>query len=383
MLKQTALLKEHQNLNGKMVDFGGWELPVQYAGANGGVLNEHLAVRTAAGLFDVSHMGEILIEGPDAERFVDYLVTNDVTALAVFQAQYSAMCNEHGGIVDDLVIYKLESCEANEQKYFLVVNASNTEKDFEHIKSVQKMFLEKNPTAKFCIENESSIYSQIAIQGPKAQEILQRTTSVDLSEIKTYWCKPGNILHVDSLIARTGYTGEDGFELYVPWSHAPEIWKALLASGASEGIVPCGLGARDTLRLEMKYALYGHELSDHTSPLETGLAWVTKLNKTDFFGKEALLKQKTAGIKKTLVGVKSLGRAIPRQGYEVFSSADAIEQNKIGVITSGTSSPSLKYPIGVAFINKTHEATGARVFIKIREDVHEFEIVKTPFLKHT
>ena len=193
----------------------------------------------------------------------------------------------------------------------------------------------------------------------------------------------GTVANIETLIARTGYTGEDGFELYIPWAQAPAVWNALLEAGTAHGIAPCGLGARDTLRLEMKYALYGHELNDETTPLETGLAWVTKLNKTDFFAKDKLLQQKEKGIARVLAGLKSLGRAIPRQGYEVYSTAVATEQNKIGTITSGTSSPSLKYPIGVALIQKGHETIGNHVWVKIREDLHEFEIVKTPFLKQT
>ena len=367
MLKQTALLQEHKRLSGKLVDFGGWELPVQYSG----VLSEHTAVRTACGLFDVSHMGEILVEGKGALEFVNFVITNDAATLAIEQALYSALCHETGGIVDDLVVYRL-----GEEKFFLVVNASNTDKDFTHLQKMLQLFTHHTGKSPLLL-NQSPEFSQIAIQGPKSEAILQKLTQTKLNEIKTYWCKEGQVLEIPTLIARTGYTGEDGFEIYLPWAKAPEVWRALLEAGSSEGILPCGLGARDTLRLEMKYALYGHELSDETHPLEVGLGWVTKLNKNnDFMGKKALLSHKAAGINKALVGVKSLGRGIPRQGYEVY---DATGIQKIGVITSGTSSPSLKYPIGVAFIDKKFETLGTKLKVKVREDLHDFEIVKTPF----
>ncbi len=350
-----------------MVDFGGWDLPVQYSG----LMAEHTAVRTACGIFDVSHMGEILIEGPGSLEFVNFLTTNDASTLAVEQAQYSALCNENGGIVDDLVVYRLGT-----EKFFLVVNASNTDKDFAHIQKALQKF---SGTNKPSIQNLSSEYSQIAIQGPKAEAILQKITETKLNEIKTYWCKEGKVLNSVAIIARTGYTGEDGFEIYIPWNDAPRIWNALLEMGKPDGLLPCGLGARDTLRLEMKYALYGHELNDETNPLEVGLGWVTKLNKTGtFIGKDKIAALKASGTKKALVGLKSLGRGIPRQGYEVFNND---QTTKIGHITSGTSSPSLKYPIGVAFIDKTFENVGTHLWVKVREDFHEFEVVKTPFYK--
>jgi aminomethyltransferase len=366
MLKKTALNEEHRKLGGRMVDFGGWDLPVQYSGLTA----EHHAVRTACGLFDVSHMGEILIEGPGSLEFVNFLTTNDASTLAIEQAQYSVLCNSTGGIVDDLVVYRL-----GEQKFFLVVNASNTDKDFQHIQNA----LSSYPGIKPKVSNQSSDFSQIAIQGPLAQKVLQQLTETDLSGIKTYWCKEGKITGTSSIIARTGYTGEDGFEIYIPWSEAPRIWNALLEAGKSDGILPCGLGARDTLRLEMKYALYGHELNDSTNPLEVGLGWVTKLSKSgDFIGKEVIQALKTSGTKKSLVGLKSLGRGIPRQDYEVYSTD---QSTKIGHITSGTSSPSLKFPIGVAFIDKTFETVGTKLWVKVRDDFHEFEVVKTPFYK--
>lgn len=366
MLKKTALNEEHRKIGGKMVDFGGWDLPVQYSG----LMAEHTAVRTACGIFDVSHMGEIMVEGPGSLEFVNFLTTNDASVLAVEQAQYSAFCNEAGGIVDDLVVYRLGS-----EKFFLVVNASNTDKDFTHIQNALKNYSGNKPSVK----NLSSEYSQIAIQGPKAESILQKLTETDLKTIKTYWCREGKILGTPSVIARTGYTGEDGFEIYIPWGEAPRIWNALLETGKTDGLLPCGLGARDTLRLEMKYALYGHELNDQTNPLEVGLGWVTKMNKQGtFIGKDKIASLKSSGPKKALVGLKSLGRGIPRQDYEVYAGD---KTTKIGHITSGTSSPSLKYPIGVAFIDKTFETIGTKLWVKVRDDFHEAEVVKTPFYK--
>jgi aminomethyltransferase len=366
MLKRTSLFEEHQRLKGRMVDFGGWELPVQYSG----VLAEHTAVRTACGIFDVSHMGEIFIEGPGSVDFISYVTTNDPSVLAIEQAQYSAFCHPNGGIVDDLVVYRL----ANE-RFLLVVNASNTDKDFMHLENALKTYLGLKPQ----IHNASPEFAQIAVQGPRAQAILQKLTEVNLTEIKTYWCKHGKVSGVDTLMGRTGYTGEDGFELYMPWNDASQIWQALLSAGESEGLLPCGLGARDTLRLEMKYALYGHELTDQTNPLEVGLGWITKLNKAGtFIGKEAIIKLKEDGAKKALVGVGSAGRALPRQGYDIY---DSTQTNKIGVITSGTQSPTLKTPIGVAFIDKKYEAIGTKITVKVREDFHDFEVVKTPFIQ--
>jgi len=348
-----------------MVDFGGWELPVQYSG----VLAEHTAVRTACGLFDVSHMGELFVEGPGSVEFINFVTTNDASTLAIHQAQYSAFCHPSGGIVDDLVVYRL-----GEKKFLLVVNASNTDKDFTHLTHALQEYSGVKPT----LRNASHAFTQIAVQGPKAQEILQTLTSTHLSEIKTYWCTEGPVAGVQTWIGRTGYTGEDGFELYLPWSDGPKVWQALLRAGEGLGLLPCGLGSRDTLRLEMKYALYGHELTDDTNPLEVGLGWITKLNKAGtFIGKDSILAKKASGIKMALVGVGSTGRALPRQGYEVWAHDHS---RMIGHITSGTQSPSLKTPIGIAFIEKAFETLGTKLLVKVREDFHEFEVVKTPFI---
>jgi aminomethyltransferase len=366
MLKRTALFEEHLNLKGRMVDFGGWELPVQYSG----VLAEHQAVRTACGIFDVSHMGEIEVEGEGALAFLNSVTLNDVGALAVWQAQYSAFCNTAGGIIDDLVIYR-----TGESRYLLVVNASNTDKDFTHLLAQKSSF----SGAPFRMENRSNAYSQIALQGPKAAAVLARLTGADLAAIRTYWCTEGAVAGVPTLIARTGYTGEDGFELYLPREKAPTVWRALLEAGANDGLLPCGLGARDTLRLEMKYALYGHELDESTNPLETGLGWITKLKKpSDFVGRSAIERIKAEGPTRALVGLRSGGRGIARQGAEVFASDGT---TRIGVVTSGTQSPTLKQPVAIALISKKEENPGNAVFIRVREELLPFEVCKTPFIQ--
>lgn len=372
MLKRTALFEEHQKLGGRLIDFGGWELPVQYSG----VLDEHLACRNAAGLFDVSHMGEVHVEGTGAEAFLNYLVTNDLSKAAMGQAQYSAMCNLNGGIVDDLVTYRRA-----QDRFLVVVNASNTEKDFAHMQKVLELFQQSSPelAKNLKLTNESSKYSQIAIQGPKAKDILQTLTQTPLSEIKTYWFREGEILGgITAILARTGYTGEDGFEIYVPWDRGPDVWRALITAGSPHGLKPCGLGARDTLRLEMKYPLYGNELTDETNPLEAGLGWVTKLDKGDFVGRAPVLRSKETGLKRKLVGLKLLDRGIARHGYAVYS-ADG--KTQIGEVTSGTQSPCLKQSIGIAYVPLNQANNGSRVTIDIRGQKIPAEVIPTPFYK--
>ncbi len=363
-LKATALLEEHRELGGRLIDFGGWELPVQYTG----VMDEHLACRSAAGLFDVSHMGEIVVEGADSEKFLSYLVTNDVSKIEIGQAQYSAMCQHDGGIIDDLIVYR-----RGPDRYFVVVNASNTDKDFAWM---QKVHREGGFHCR--LENESSKWSQIAIQGPRAAEILQRLTETPLSEIKTYRFAEGKVLGLPAIIARTGYTGEDGFEVYLGWDEAPKLWKALIEKGAPLGLKPCGLGARDTLRLEVKYPLYGQELTAETNPLEAGLGWVVKLDKPDFVGKAAILAAKNAGLSRKLVGIELRGAGIPRQGYRLLdpSTGDAV-----GFVTSGTQSPSLKKAVGIAYVKNAFAATGTPLTIEIRANKIPAEVVATPFYK--
>jgi aminomethyltransferase len=369
-LKRTSLFEEHQKLGGRLIDFGGWELPVQYTG----VLDEHRACRVSAGLFDVSHMGEVHVEGPGAEGFLNYLVSNNVAKLQDLQAQYTVMCNEQGGLVDDLVIYR-----RTREKFLVVVNASNTEKDFSWMQKVAEAYRAKAAGTQFTLTNESHKYTQIAIQGRKAQEILQKLTSTPLAPIKTYWFAEGMVLSgIPAVLARTGYTGEDGFEVYVPWERGPEVWRALMETGAPLGLKPCGLGARDTLRLEMKYPLYGNELSDTTNPLEAGLGWVVKLDKGDFVGRAPVAASKEAGLKRALVGLKLLERGIPRHGYPVW---DVDGSSVIGELTSGTQSPSLGIAVGIAYINLAHSAVGSRVLVEIRGQKIPAEVIPTPFYK--
>lgn len=363
-MKRTALFEEHQKLNGRLIDFGGWELPVQYTGT----IDEHLACRSAAGLFDVSHMGEVAVEGEDAEKFLYHLVTNDITKCAIGQAQYSPICDETGGIIDDLIVYR----RAND-RFFVVVNASNTEKDFAWMKKIHS-----EGGFKCRLENESAKWSQIAIQGPKAEHILQKLTKSPLSEVKTYRFVEGEVAGTPAILARTGYTGEDGFEVYVAWEKGPQIWRELLVAGTPEGMKPCGLGARDTLRLEAKYPLYGNELTAETNPLEAGIGWAVKLDKTDFVGKAAIEKTKQAGLKRKLVGIMLRGAGIPRHGYKVF---DSTGEKEIGFLTSGTQSPSLKKPIGIAYVESVSSEIGTEIRVEIRSNRIPAEVVATPFYK--
>mgnify|MGYP000868803677 CR=1 FL=1 len=368
MLKQTALYEEHKKLGGRLIDFGGWELPVQYTG----VIDEHTACRSAAGLFDVSHMGEVDVIGHDAVEFLNYLLSNNIDTVAIGQAQYNLMCNDAGGVIDDLVIYKRA-----QDRFLVVVNASNTDKDFKHISTQATLFSKIGKDVK--VSNESAKYSQIALQGRVAEKILQKTTDVNLSEIKTYCFKEGKVLNnIPAIIARTGYTGEDGFEIYLEWGKAPLLWCALLEIGQPLGLKPCGLGARDTLRVEMKYPLYGHEINDNTSPLEAGLGWVTKLGKPKFIGKDAIEKIKASGPKQKLIGLKLKGKGIPRQDYALY---DASGKEKIGQLTSGTLSPSLKEAIGIGYVRSDLSAIGTALKVDIRGTLVDAEIVATPFYK--
>lgn len=368
MLKRTALFEEHRRLGGKLIDFGGWQLPVQYSG----VMDEHLACRTTAGLFDVSHMGEFHVEGKDAEAFLNFLVAHDVARISTGQAQYTVLCDDGGGIVDDLVLYR-----RSPDRFLVVVNASNTEKDFDHFQEIKARF--RGATGDLRISNESSRYTQIAIQGRNSQEITRRLTESDLASIRYYGFTEGRLLgSIPALIARTGYTGEDGFELYVPWDSGPEVWRALLEAGTPLGLKPCGLGARDTLRLEMKYPLYGNELSHATNPLEAGLGWVVKLDKEDFIGKGPILNLKAKGLSRKLVGLKLLDRGIPRHGYGVFTEDG---QTRIGEITSGTQSPMLRQAIGIAYVAIPQAKEGSRITVDIRGGKIPAEVVPTPFYK--
>ncbi|ABO49259.1 glycine cleavage system T protein [Desulforamulus reducens MI-1] len=358
-LKRTPLYNIHLAAGAKMVEFGGWLMPVQYEG----IIAEHQAVRSAAGLFDVSHMGEIQISGPTAREFVQRLVTNDISRLKPGCAIYSPMCNPQGGTVDDLLVYQLE-----DQQYLLVVNASNTDKDFHWIVSQQVPGVE--------IQNVSEVTCQLALQGPQAEKILQRLTAVDLSHIKSFCFVYGAVEGIHCLISRTGYTGEAGFELYFPASHAERVWQAIMATGATDGLRPVGLGARDTLRFEACLALYGHELTDDISPLMAGLGWTVKFNKPEFVGKEPLLKQKEAGTTYQLVGLEMIDRGIPRQGYAIFK-----EGQEVGWITSGTFAPTLGKNMGLGYVEIPFADVGKELNIMVRNKPLKARIVKKPFYK--
>jgi aminomethyltransferase len=362
-LKKTPLNAVHRELGGKMVDFGGWDMPVQY---KAGVIGEHMATRLHAGLFDVSHMGEIWVEGRDALRFVNRLTCNDATALADRQAHYTCLTNDDGGVVDDLLVYRF-----GPGKILLVVNAGTTDKDWEWIK--------KNKTDDDDVElkNASEEYCQIAIQGPRAEGILQTLTDVKLDEIKYYWFEMGEVDGVEAIISRTGYTGEDGFEVYAAPENAERLWNRMLEAGRDEEILPCGLAARNTLRLESGMSLYGHELSDEITPLESGLGWITKLDQEGgFIGRDALAEQKENGPKRKLVGFEMTEQGIARDGFDVY-----IDGNKVGNVTSGSPAPFLKKNIGLAFLPAEFAKTGQELKIDIRGKQAAAIVVPTPFYK--
>ncbi len=360
-LKKTPLNAVHRALGGKMVDFGGWDMPVQYPA---GVIEEHMATRTRAGLFDVSHMGEIWVEGPAAIPFVNSITTNDVTKLVDGQAHYSAFPNEDGGVVDDLLVYRFA-----EDRLLLVVNAGTTEKDWEWITSLKK---DENVT----LRNASAEYCQIAIQGPKALGILQQLTETELEPIKYYHFTEGKVDGVDAIISRTGYTGEDGFEVYAAADKAEQLWNKMLETGASEGIQPCGLAARNTLRLESAMSLYGHELDDNISTLEANLGWITKLQKGEFVGKEQIATLKESGLKRKLVGFEMKEPGIARDGFDIY-----VGDEKVGVVTSGSPAPFLKKNIGLGFVPPELANVGQEIRIDVRGKRLAAEVVPTPFYK--
>jgi aminomethyltransferase len=356
-LKRTALFDTHVAAKARMVDFGGWNMPVQYSS----ILDEHSAVRNSVGLFDVSHMGEIDITGPEALQFVNHVTTNNAAKLKNGQAHYSALLYEHGGFVDDILVHKI-----GENHFFLCVNSSNQEKDFEHI-------LEHN-RFKAQAEFSSERYAQLAIQGPKALATLQKLTSTKLPEIKYYWFQNGDVAGAPGRIARTGYTGEDGFEIYIRPSEAPRIWAEILAAGQEFGIRPCGLGARNTLRLEAKMALYGHELTASLNPFEADLGWIVKLDKGDFVGRAAL--EKAQPVNRKLVGFEMTGRGIARDGYEM-----AIDGKPAGWVTSGGPSPTLNKNIGLCYLPADKAVPGIDVQVLIRNAPVAAKTVATPFYK--
>ena len=356
-MKRTPLYAAHRRARAKMVEFAGWEMPVQYTG----VIEEHRAVRSRAGLFDVSHMGEIEIQGPDSVEFCQRISANDVSRMKVFQAQYNLLLNDQGGVVDDVIFYRLEP-----NHFLICVNASNSDKDF--------AWIEAHAAGQVEIKNESAQYAQLALQGPLAEKILQPLTPFDLEGIKSFHFGFADVSSVRCLVARTGYTGEEGFELYCRAGDAERLWTALLASGAPEGLVPVGLGARDTLRLEKAYPLYGHELDDTTTPLEAGLEWVTKFSKPSFIGREVLVRQKETGVKRKLVGMELTEPGIARSEYPLFKNA-----KPVGRVTSGTQSPTLGRAIALGYVFAKEAEVDNTVEVEIRGRKIRAKIVSLPF----
>jgi len=369
-LKKTALNATHRALKAKMVDFGGWDMPVEYPCPGGGLIAEHMAVRTAVGLFDVSHMGEIQFRGPGALAAVQHITMNDASRLKDGQAHYSALLTPEGTFVDDILVHRL-----TENDYLLVVNAGTKDKDYAWIRQ------QVGSRPGFHLSDYSSFYSQLALQGPRAQETLQKLTKVDLSTIKNYWFTWGQVAGVSNvMIARTGYSGEDGFEVYIP-SDEPttvKMWNVLLEAGAEFGIRPCGLGARNTLRLEAGMSLYGHEISDEINVLEAGLTHWLKLDKGDFIGREALAAvQAAGGPKRKIIGLEMIERGIARDGYSVFD----LDGKAIGTVTSGSPAPFLKTNIATALVPASVAASGTDVVVQCRASSVRAKQVPIPFYK--
>ncbi len=358
-LRTTSLHAIHRRMGARMVDFGGWDMPVQYSG----IIEEHHAVRQRVGVFDVSHMGEIEIRGRQALALVNFVATNDASRLREGQAQYSALLYEHGGFVDDILVHKVA-----DGHYFLCVNASNQDKDYAHI------------VARNCydatVENASDRYAQLAIQGPRALETLQKLTSVALASIGYYHFMDGTVSGVNARLARSGYTGEDGFEIYIAPAEAPRIWEEILTAGQEFGIKPCGLGARNTLRLEAKMALYGHEIHASISPWEADLGWIVKPDKGEFVGRPALMEQKQRGITRRLIGFEMTGRGIGRDGYEVW-----IGGKGAGWVTSGGPSPTLSKNIGLCYLPVAEAEPGRTIQVVVRGQAVDAVTVTTPFYK--
>ena len=363
-LKRTPLNSAHRRLGGRMVEFGGWDMPVQYPA---GTVSEHLRTRTHAGLFDVSHMGEIDVRGPDAIAFINGLVSNDASKLVDGQAQYSALTTPKGTVIDDLLVYRFA-----EDHLLLVVNAGTTDKDWDWISSHHRQEI-------FELQNRSDDYCQIAVQGPDAISILQRLTGVSLSEIKYYHFREGEVDGVPAIVSRTGYTGEDGFEVYTAADKAEQLWNKMLDAGnfgADDGILPCGLAARNTLRLEAGMCLYGHEIDETMTLLEANLGWICKLNKGEFIGREPLQKQKEEGIKRKLIGFEVTDRGIARDGQEVL-----IDGQRVGRVTSGSPAPFLKKNIGMAYVPVELANEGRAIEIDVRGRLVNAQIVPLPFYK--
>ncbi len=358
-LRRTPLYDVHRRSHARLIDFGGWEMPVQYSG----IIEEHLAVRKAAGVFDVSHMGEIEIRGPEALKLTDFVTTNAAARLKTGQIQYSGLLYEHGGFVDDILVHKVA-----DDHFFLVVNASNQEKDYEHIRSQNRWDAE--------VDFASERYAQLAVQGPKALATVQKLTPLDLSAMRYYWFTDGEVCGIAARVARTGYTGEDGFEIYVAPSEAARVWDEVMRAGEEFGIKPCGLGARNTLRLEAKMALYGHEIHASITPFEADLAWIVKMDKGGFVGREALARQLEKGITRKLAGFEMRGRGIARDGYEVF-----VDGSPAGWVTSGGPAPFLNRNIGLCYLPVERAVPGQAIQVQIRGQLADAATIPTPFYK--
>lgn len=356
-MKRTPLYHHHEQLGGRMVEFAGWAMPVQYIGT----IKEHLAVREKAGIFDVSHMGEFDFLGPDALALLQHLTVNNVAALADGQAQYSMLLNERGGIIDDIIIYRFSA-----DHYLMVVNAGNIDTDWHWVLAHREGDIK--------ITNQSSDTALIALQGVLAESILQPLTEAKLGTLKRFTFVKGTIASASTLIARTGYTGAPGFEIFVPSAQAGTVWQTLLDAGTPRGLLPCGLAARDTLRLEMGYPLHGHDISPKVSPLEARLQWVVKLDKGPFIGRDALVQLQQDGCQRQLVGFRMIDRGIPREGYSIV-----LDHRPVGYVTSGTISPCLQVGIGMGFVPTTHTAPGTKFAIDIRGTERVAEVVTLPF----
>ena len=363
-IRKTALNAVHRQLAAKMVEFNGWDMPVEYSG----IIAEHMAVRTGVGVFDVSHMGDIRLAGPEALAAVQHISMNDASRLAIGQAQYSALLYPQGTFVDDVIVHRLD-----EQEYLLVINAGTREKDFNWVRDNTRQF-------DCAVENLSDDFTQIAIQGPRGVDVVQKLTDAKLSAVKFYWVTRGTICGLkDILIARTGYTGEDGFEIYAPADEktSARVWNEVLEAGKEFGILPCGLGARNTLRLESKLPLYGHEISDTINVWEAGLDRFCKMEKPEFVGREALENAKSAGLDRTLVGLEMVERGIARDGYRILNSSG----QQIGYVTSGSYAPFLKKNIALAYVPPELAEVGSEVLVEIRNQGVKARVVPTPFYK--
>ncbi|AWA30679.1 glycine cleavage system aminomethyltransferase GcvT [Flavobacterium magnum] len=359
-MKNTALTHVHESLGAKMLPFAGYNMPITYEGVNA----EHETVRTGVGVFDVSHMGEFFLSGPNALALIQKVTSNDASVLTIGKAQYSCLPNDQGGIVDDLIVYRMA-----DEEYLLVVNASNIEKDWEWISAHNDLGV--------TMENRSDDYSLLAVQGPKAVEAMQALSSLDLSQIPYYHFAVGDFAGFDDvIISATGYTGSGGFEIYCKNDQAETVWNKVFEAGAAYGIKPIGLAARDTLRLEMGFCLYGNDINDTTSPLEAGLGWITKFSK-DFTNSEHLKKQKEEGVKRKLVGFELSERGVPRHDYDIVDK----DGNAIGIVTSGTMAPSLNKGIGLGYVTTAHSAPDSEIFIRIRKNDVPAKVVKLPFYK--